>query len=78
MTSDTAPGGREPQPELSRIDDELAQLRDEIDSLRGELRDAGPMDAVDRTSILEQIEERESVASTLERRRDTLRDAAGS
>ena len=60
--SDTAPGGqepgRDPQAQLTRIDGELAQLRSEIDGLRGELRDAGPMDAVDRTSIMEQIEER--------------------
>ena len=76
MTSDTTPGGREPdrdpEAQLSRIDGELAQLQREIDGLRGELQDAGPMDAVDRTSIMEQIEERQSVAASLQRRRDTL------
>jgi hypothetical protein len=80
MTSDTTPGdsepGRDRQDQLTRIDGELAQLKREIDGLRGELQDAGPMDAVDRTSIMEQIEERQSVASSLERRRDTLRDTS--
>jgi hypothetical protein len=79
MTSDTAPGerepGQDPQDQLTRLDGELAQLRREIDGLRGELQDAGPMDAVDRTSILEQIEEQQTLLATLERRRDSLRAA---
>ncbi|MFC6285495.1 hypothetical protein ACFP3Q_06140 [Nocardioides sp. GCM10027113] len=69
---------RDPATELERLDAELTVLRGEIDSLRAELVDAGPMDSVDRTSILEQVEERQSVVATLERRRDALRDAGHS
>jgi hypothetical protein len=61
--------------ELARIEGELAELHREIDSLRGELVDAGPMDAVDRSSILAQIEEKQAVLGTLEQRRTTLREA---
>lgn len=65
----------DPATELDRLDAELTVLRGEIDSLRAELVDAGPMDSVDRTSILEQVEERQSVAATLERRREALLQA---
>lgn len=64
----------DPATELDRLDAELTVLRGEIDSLRAELVDAGPMDSVDRTSILEQVEEREAVTATLERRQAALKE----
>jgi hypothetical protein len=63
---------QELEAELQRIDADLAELRREVHDLRTELVDAGPVDAVDRTSILTQAEEVESFVATLEQRRETV------
>jgi len=58
--------------ELSRLDEERSQLQREIQGLHEQLRDAGPMDAADRSQILTQVEELEGVLSGLDERRETL------
>ena len=74
---ETGPESNPDEPsELSRLDDERAQLREEIQSLHEQLRDAGPMDAADRSSILTQVEELEGVLSGLDRRREQLREGS--
>ena len=70
-TSDDA--SQEPSAEeLTRLDDERSQLREEIQGLHEQLRDGGPMDAADRSSILTQVEELEGVLSGLDARREQL------
>jgi predicted nucleic acid-binding Zn-ribbon protein len=59
---------------LERVDAERAELQREIESLHAEVSDEGPMDAADRASLLSQVEELERVLSSLDERRERLRE----
>jgi hypothetical protein len=67
-TSDDAPDA------LQQLDAEREQLREEIQGLHAQLREDGPMDAADRSTILTQVEELEGVLSGLDQRRLALVD----
>lgn len=65
-------GSDEVRAELGLVDAELAEMERQVRELRSELADAGPVDAIDRASVITQAEELEALAAQLERRRAAL------
>ena len=65
--------------ELRLVEEELAELQTETDDLRRELgeRTDGPGDAVDRTTLITQLEAQEAISEGLMARRDSLRRRIG-
>ena len=70
----------DPKAELALVERDLAEARKEVDDLRQELgeRTDGPGDAVDATTLIEQLNVAESLLEDLQLRRTTLRQRVGS
>jgi chromosome segregation ATPase len=75
MADDITSG--DPRTELARVEQQIDDLRQTARELREGLNDVGPTDAEDRSQVLSQAEEQETVIAELERRRDDLRGQVG-
>jgi hypothetical protein len=64
--------GEQLRADLERVEVERADLLRSARDLRGQLSDAGPVDAGDRTAIIRQAEELEALAAELGRRQEAL------
>jgi hypothetical protein len=60
------------QEELQEVEADLTRLRAEVAELRSQVGDTGPMDAVDRSTLINMADERESFVAELETRREGL------